>query len=131
LAIWVRKDVIFATARPTNEPHGAPFPSHIGRPFFGLKRRERDLTEDIVAERFYPAEHIVDFSDVPPRLEFVGVEGLHVHPMAGRSAGRKVPTGHVSCERMVAIAPKQVNKHHGLKLLGEIRKFNTHTFGVR
>jgi hypothetical protein len=32
---------------------------------------------------------------------------------------------------MVAIAPKHVNKHHSLKLLGEIRKFDTPTFGVR
>jgi hypothetical protein len=57
------------------------------------------------------AEHIIEVSDVPPWFEFVGVESLHEQPMAGRSAGRKVPTGHVSCERMVTIAPKQVNEH--------------------
>jgi hypothetical protein len=68
-------------------------------------------SKDMVAERFHPAEHAVDFSDVPP--SFVGVEGLQEHPIAGSHAGRKVPSGHVHRERKgaSAILLKQVDKH--------------------
>jgi hypothetical protein len=68
----------------------------------------------MVAERFYPAEHMVDFSDVPPpRLVFVGVEGLQEHPIAGSHAGRKVTSAHVHRERKgaSAILLKQMDKH--------------------
>jgi hypothetical protein len=55
--------------------------------------------QDVVAELVQLAERIVKVSDAPGRAIFVDLEHLYEHPMAGSRAGRKVPSGHVSCER--------------------------------
>ena len=55
--------------------------------------------QDVIAELVQLAERIVKVSDAPGGLTFVDLEHLYEHPMAGSRAGRKVPSGHVSCER--------------------------------
>jgi hypothetical protein len=64
-------------------------------------------SEDIVTEIPHSTECLVEVNDAQRKR----VDHLDEDPMAVRRVGRKVPTGHVSCDRNITIAflPKQVN----------------------